>query len=78
MLSLGTLWKAAFGGVLHFPSMISIFFFVSWQFGLSSFVLEHFFLLSVGLGLDVKWTGVAKFFDPTTLICNIILILSRI
>ena len=38
---------------------------VSWQFGLSSFILGHFFLLSVGLGLDMKWVGVAKFFGPT-------------
>ena len=38
---------------------------VSRQFGLSSFVLGHFFLLGVGLGLSVKWAGVAKFFDPT-------------
>ena len=38
---------------------------VSRQFRLSSFVLGHFFLLSVGFGLSVKWAGVAKFFDPT-------------
>ena len=38
---------------------------VSWQFGPSLFVLEHFFLLGVGLGLDMKWAGVAKFFGPT-------------
>ena len=37
---------------------------VFWQFGPSSFVLGHFFLLSVGLGLDMKWAGVAKFFGP--------------
>ena len=37
---------------------------VFWQFGLSSFVLGHFFLLGVGLGLDMKWAGVAKFFGP--------------
>ena len=36
---------------------------VFWQFGPSSFVLGHFFFLSVGLGLDMKW-GVAKFFGP--------------
>ena len=28
-------------------------------------VLGHFFLLGMGLGLDMKWVGVAKFFDPT-------------
>ena len=38
---------------------------VSWQFGPSSFVLGHFFLLGVGLGLDMKWAEVAKFFSPT-------------
>ena len=36
---------------------------VSWQFGLSSFVL------GVGLGLSIRWAGVAKFFDPTMPIC---------
>ena len=40
----------------------------SWQFGPSSFVLGHFFLLDVGLGLDMKWVRVAKFFDPTNVI----------
>ena len=39
---------------------------VSWQFGPSSFVLGHFFLLSIGLGLDMKWAGVTRFFGPTT------------
>ena len=38
---------------------------VSWQFGPSSFVFGHFFLLGVGLGLDMKWAGFAKFFGPT-------------
>ena len=38
---------------------------VSGPFRLSSFVLGHFFLLGVGLGLSIKWAGVAKFFDPT-------------
>ena len=38
---------------------------VSWQFGHSSFILGHFFLLGVGLGLDMKWAGVTKFFGPT-------------
>ena len=37
----------------------------AWQFGLSSFVLGHFFFLGVGLGLSIKWAGVAKFNDPT-------------
>ena len=34
---------------------------VSRPFGLSSFVLRHFFLLGVGLGLSIKYSGVAKF-----------------
>ena len=37
---------------------------ISWQFGPSSFVLGHFFLLDVDLGFDMKWVGVAKFFVP--------------
>ena len=37
----------------------------SQQFGLSSFVIGHFFFLGVGLRLSIKWVGVAKFFDPT-------------
>ena len=40
---------------------------VSGPFGLSSFVLGHFFLLDVGLGFSIKWAGVVKFFDPTTM-----------
>ena len=46
---------------------------VSWQFGLSLFVLGHFFLLGVGPGLSIKWAGVAKFFDPT--MYNVLLLL---
>ena len=38
---------------------------VSWQFGLSLFVLGRFFLLGIGLGLCMKWAGVAEFFAPT-------------
>ena len=38
---------------------------VSWQFGPSSFVLRHFFLLGMGLRLDMKWARVAKSFGPT-------------
>ena len=38
---------------------------VSKLFGLSLFVLGHFSLLGVGLGLSIKWAGVVKFFDPT-------------
>ena len=36
-------------------------------FGFPSFVLGHFFLLDVGLGFSIKWAGVVKFFDPTTM-----------
>ena len=45
----------------------------AWQFGLSFFVLGHFFFLGVGLGLSIKWAGVAKFFDPTIIIIIIII-----
>ena len=38
---------------------------VSKPFGLFSFVLGHFFLLGVGLGLSMKWARVIKFFVPT-------------
>ena len=38
---------------------------ISWHFGPSSFVLRHLFLLGVGLRLDMKWAGIAKFFGPT-------------
>ena len=44
----------------------------AWQFGLSSFVLGHFFFLSVGLGLSIKWARVAKIFDPRIIIIIII------
>ena len=37
----------------------------AWQFGLSLFILGHFFFLGVGFGLSIKWVGVAKLFDPT-------------
>ena len=29
---------------------------------------RHFFLLGMGLGLDMKWAGVLRSFDPTTVI----------
>ena len=38
---------------------------VSWQFGLSLFIIGRFFLLGMGLGLCIKRAGVAEFFDPT-------------
>ena len=38
---------------------------VSGPFGPSLFVLDHFFLLGMGLGLSMRWVGVVKFFDPT-------------
>ena len=31
-------------------------------------VLEHFFLLGMGHGLDMKWAGVANSFGPTIII----------
>ena len=36
-----------------------------WRFGFPSFVLGHFLLLGMGLGLDIKWVGVSRSFDPT-------------
>ena len=44
---------------------------VSRQFGLSLFVFGHFFLLGIGVGLSIKWAGVAEFFDPTINIISI-------
>ena len=41
---------------------------VSWQFGPSSFVLGHFFLLDMGLGLHMKWAGL-----PNSLTLQILL-----
>ena len=43
---------------------------ISWQSGFPLFVLEHFFLLGMGLGLDMKWVGVSRSFGPTLLIYN--------
>ena len=37
------------------------------------FILGHLFLLGVGLGLDMKWAGVAKFFGPTLTIYTLVL-----
>ena len=39
---------------------------ISWQFGLSLFILRRFFLLGMGLGLCMKWAKAAEFFDLTT------------
>ena len=39
-----------------------------WWSGFSSFVLGHFFLLGMGLGLDIKWAGVPRSFGPTCII----------
>ena len=50
---------------------------VSWQFGPSSFVLGHFFLLGMGLGLDMKWAGVSRFFGPTITPQNLVVWLLR-
>ena len=35
------------------------------QLGPSLLILGCFFFLDVGLGLDTKWAGLAKSFDPT-------------
>ena len=40
---------------------------VSGPLGPSLFVLGHFFLPDVGLGLSMKWVRVVKFFDPTVI-----------
>ena len=45
---------------------------ISWQFGFPLFVLEHFFLLDMDLGLDMKWTGVPRSFGPTIIITKIL------
>ena len=39
------------------------------------FFLGHFFLLGMGLGLDMKWAEVAKSFGPTITIIIIIIII---
>ena len=67
------LWEAAFDGGSFFPSGIwnaenrIVLGNSSRLFGLSLFVLGHFFLLGVGLELSIKWAGVVKFFGPTGL-----------
>ena len=38
---------------------------ISWQSGFPLFVLEHFFLLGIGLRLDMKWAKVPRSFGPT-------------
>ena len=38
---------------------------ISGQSGFPLFILGHFFLLDVGLGLDMKWVGFPKSFGPT-------------
>ena len=40
---------------------------VSGPLGPSLFVIGHSFLLSVGLGLSMRWAGVVKFFNPTNI-----------
>ena len=37
---------------------------IFWQSGFPSFVLWHFFLLGVGLGLDMEWAEVSRSFWP--------------
>ena len=41
---------------------------IFWQTGFPLFVFRHFFLLGMGLGLDMKWAGVLRSFGPTTCI----------
>ena len=71
VLSLGTFWETALDGVPPSPSMISVCLeqdcprqrlLAIWTF---SFVLGHFFLLDVGLRLDMGGAGVTGFFGPT-------------
>ena len=38
---------------------------ISWQSEFPLFVLGHFFLLGVGLGLNMRWAGVPRSFGPT-------------
>ena len=65
------LWEVAFDDVPFFPSRIwdaenrIVIGNVSRLFELSLFVLGHFFLFGMGIGLSIKWGGVVKFFDPT-------------
>jgi len=73
ILLLGAPWEAAFTGVLFSPLGIwdaesrIVFGNVSRPFGLSLSVLDHFSLLSAGLGPSTKWVGVVKFLGPTTI-----------
>ena len=70
-LFLGALWETAFDGVALFPSGVwnaenkIVLGHVSRLFGLSLFVLGHFFLLGVGLGFSIEWAEVVTFFGPT-------------
>ena len=41
---------------------------ISLQSGFPLFVVGHFFLLDMGLGLDMKWARVPIFFGPTPII----------
>ena len=38
---------------------------IFWQLGLSTLILKWFFILGVGLGLNMKWAEVARFLGPT-------------
>ena len=37
---------------------------ISWQSGLLLFVLEHFFIFGMGLGLDMKWARLCQILQP--------------
>ena len=73
VLSLGTLWEIALGGMPLSPSFRDLGLSRTGlssttppgSFGPSSFIFGHFFVLDMGLGLDMKWARVVKFFGPT-------------
>ena len=67
VLLFGTLGRTVFEGVPLSPS-VTLVCDVSQQFGPSLFILGRFFFLGVGLGLDMRWAGVAKSFGPTFVI----------
>ena len=78
VLLLGALWEAAFIGMLFFPPGIwdaenrIVLGNVSRLFGLSLFVLGHFSLPDMGLGLCIKWARVVKFLGPTIVPQNLV------
>ena len=72
-ISFGMLERNAYGDVASSPSVILVcrgqgrprqYILTVW---IPLFVLEHFFLLDMDLGLDMKWTGVPRSFGPTVI-----------